>query len=83
LLNSCEGEISSGYSILVGKPLGKSKMEGDGNIKIEEYIFWDITPCSPLKVNRTLFATCFQAVFLLGLFFDPEDKGDMFLRNVG
>jgi hypothetical protein len=23
------------------------------------------------------------AGFLLGLFFDPEDGGDMFLRNVG
>jgi hypothetical protein len=22
-------------------------------------------------------------LFLLGLFFDPEDRGDMFLRNVG
>jgi hypothetical protein len=30
-----------------------------------------------------LLATCFQADFLLGLFFDPEDGGDMFLRNVG
>jgi hypothetical protein len=30
-----------------------------------------------------LFATSFQAGFLLGLFFDPEDGGDMFLRNVG
>jgi hypothetical protein len=27
-------------------------------------------------------ATCFHAGFLLGLFFDPEDGGDMFLRNV-
>jgi hypothetical protein len=26
---------------------------------------------------------CFYAGFLLGLFFDPEDGGDMFLRNVG
>jgi hypothetical protein len=26
-----------------------------------------------------LSATCFQADFLLGLFFDPEDGGDMFL----
>jgi hypothetical protein len=29
-----------------------------------------------------LLATCFHAGILLGLF-DPEDGGDMFLRNVG
>jgi hypothetical protein len=27
-------------------------------------------------------ATCFHAGFLLGLFFNPEDGGDMFLQNV-
>jgi hypothetical protein len=24
-----------------------------------------------------------RAAFLLGLFFDPEDGGDMFFRNIG
>jgi hypothetical protein len=32
---------------------------------------------------ETLLATCFHADFLSGLFFDPEDGGDMFPRNVG
>jgi hypothetical protein len=32
---------------------------------------------------EALLATYFHAGFLLGLFFDPEDGGDMFLRNVG
>jgi hypothetical protein len=26
-------------------------------------------------------ATCFHAGFFLGLFFDPENRGDMFLQN--
>jgi hypothetical protein len=30
-----------------------------------------------------LLANFFHAGFLLGLFFDPEDGGDMFLRNIG
>jgi hypothetical protein len=30
-----------------------------------------------------LVSTCFQAGFLLGFFFDPEDGENMFLRNVG
>jgi hypothetical protein len=44
----------------------------------EEYI------ASIFRVEeQVLFATCFHADFLLGLFFDPENWGGMFLRNVG
>jgi hypothetical protein len=58
-------------------------------------IFWDITPCSPVKVNRSLSGTrrlhlqssstlcLFHAGLLLGLLFNAEDGGDMFLRNIG
>jgi hypothetical protein len=30
-----------------------------------------------------LLATCFRAGFSFGLFFDPEDGDDIFIRNVG
>jgi hypothetical protein len=67
---------------------------------VKSTIFWDITMCSPLKVDRrfggacrfhlqgrrisgALLSTFFQAGFLLGVFFEPEDGGDMFLRNDG
>jgi hypothetical protein len=33
--------------------------------------------------EQALLATCFHAGSLLGLFFDPEYGGHMFLRNVG
>jgi hypothetical protein len=50
-------------------------------------MFWDITPCSALKVNgrfgETYHLHRFHVRFSLGLFFHPEDGGDMFLRNVG
>jgi hypothetical protein len=49
-------------------------------------IFWHITPSSPKKAtdfSEEHIATCFHAGFLLGLFFDTENGGEMFLRNVG
>jgi hypothetical protein len=61
-------------------------------------IFWDITPCSPLKINRRFGGTyrlhlqgrkislqdfSVKAGGKLSLFFDLEDGGDMFLRNFG
>jgi hypothetical protein len=35
------------------------------------------------KNSLSLLATCFYTGFLLGLFFDPENEGDLLLRNVG
>jgi hypothetical protein len=43
-------------------------------------IFWDVTLCSPLKVNQSfgaLLATYFHGGIFLGLFFDPEGGGDV------
>jgi hypothetical protein len=39
-------------------------------------MFWDVTPCSPLK---SVLAASYRCP---AWFFDPEDEGDMFPRNV-
>jgi hypothetical protein len=36
-----------------------------------------------VHIAETRLATCFHTGFLHCLFLDPEDGGDMFLRNVG
>jgi hypothetical protein len=55
-------------------------------VVMKSSIFWDITPCSPLKVNRCFRRTsrasaCYlpHVGFLLGVFFNPEDGGNMLL----
>jgi hypothetical protein len=76
---------------------------------MKSIIFWDMTLCSPLSVNRRfggtyrlhlqvwrvsqatirqvvggkLLAACLLAGFCWTYFFDPEDGGHIFLRNVG
>jgi hypothetical protein len=44
------------------------------------WIRWEITKS---MMKYLSYGTCFHAGFLLNLFFDPEDGGYMFLRNVG
>jgi hypothetical protein len=34
-------------------------------------------------VSTAVLAACYHAAFLLSLFFDPEDGGNIFLRNIG
>jgi hypothetical protein len=54
-------------------------------------ICWDITPCSPFKFILRFGTTCrpgsacylLHAGFLLDLFFDPANGGDLFVRNSG
>jgi hypothetical protein len=62
-------------------------------------IICDMMSCGPLKVNLRFEGTCYlcqretggkqtachfiNASLLLGLIFDQEDGGDMFLGNVG
>jgi hypothetical protein len=48
--------------------MGEQDLRLSTPVVMKSAVFWDITPCSPLKI-------------LLGLF-DPEDGGDMFLRYV-
>jgi hypothetical protein len=59
----------------------------------QNVVFWNITPCWPLKVSRrfggtfrlhfqALLDSSFYAGFSLGVFFNPEYEGDMFLRKV-
>jgi hypothetical protein len=64
----------------------------DTNDGLKSTVFWDITLCSPLSVNRRFggtyrlhvqLSTCVHDGFLLTSTFDPEDGGDMFLWNVG
>jgi hypothetical protein len=48
-------------------------------------VFWDMTSCSPVKVNRRFGRTwaLLHAAFLPDLLLNPEGGGDMFLRKFG
>jgi hypothetical protein len=62
-----------------------SLQDSMGSILIlKSSIFWNITTRSPLKVRWKQSPACYllHAGFLLCLFFDTENGGDMFLRNV-
>jgi hypothetical protein len=45
-------------------------------VVMKNSIFWNVTP------SRKFFLPLVQATFLLGVFFDPLDGSDIFLRNI-
>jgi hypothetical protein len=67
-------------------------------VTMKPSIFWDITPCSQMKVNQRFGGACclylqgrlisrasylLHFLLLLGLRFNPESRDDMFLPNSG
>jgi hypothetical protein len=49
---------------------------------LKSSIFRDTRPCSLLKIKQSSACQLLHSSFSLDLFFDPEDGGDMFLRNI-
>jgi hypothetical protein len=55
-------------------------------VVMKKSIFWDITPCSPLKVSPCFGGKCapyLHTDILLSLFFAPEEGGQILRRNMG
>jgi hypothetical protein len=50
---------------------------------MKSYIFWDVMKCSPEDVNQCFGETHRLHCFLLHLFLEPDDEGDISLRNIG
>jgi hypothetical protein len=48
---------------------------------IRRHIFWDITPCNPLRDQQSPACYLFHAFFLIGLFLDPKYFGDVFFLS--
>jgi hypothetical protein len=44
---------------------------------------FSLVSCSAYSSMQKMASSCFHTGILLGIFFYPEDGGDMFLRNVG
>jgi hypothetical protein len=71
-------QVNRGGSGLIGDYVG---FEVFTAVVMKSIVFWDMTPCSPLNAGGKQSSA--HAGFLFDLFLDPEDGGDMFLRNIG
>jgi hypothetical protein len=68
----------------IRKPLQTGRFEThEQNLGPTCYLWRVLSSGTWRRVGRCKLVTCFHAGFLLGLFFDPQDGGDMFLRKVG
>jgi hypothetical protein len=53
-------------------------------VVMKSIIFWDVTPCSLLRCFGGTYRLPLAYLLVLAeIFFDPEDGGVIFLRNVG
>jgi hypothetical protein len=74
--------IVVGFVLIVVRNILNAGFEAPTAVIMKGSIFCDITTCSPLKVYRRFGGlNPLHDGFLLGLFFDPADRGNMFLRN--
>jgi hypothetical protein len=54
-----------------------------GAAVMKSLLYWDLTPCSPSKVDQCFKGIAlFSACFVFGSLFDSEYEGGMFLGNV-
>jgi hypothetical protein len=72
-----------------------SRIWGSGSGASNSFDFWDIRPCSPMKVKQSFWMTCcsylegsrinsrvYLMLFsLFDLLFNPDDRGDMFFEK--
>jgi hypothetical protein len=82
--------LSSWTAVVFSKSslsVGIRRLVSRTNVSTKSPVIWDITPYSPFfggNISRpslgSLPATLFRR-FLLGFLFDPEDEGDVLLRN--
>jgi hypothetical protein len=70
-----ERVVQIGFNSTTGRPLFEKML-----IKMETFPY--IVVIVVFLLSFFLPLTCFLTDFLLGLFFDPEDGGDIFLRNI-
>jgi hypothetical protein len=77
-------EVTSGDRIYIRMTFYDDSFRHSSNIKVEEFCLLEYNAEWSVE-NQPTSSACYllHAGFLLVLFVDPEDGGDIFFRNVG